>query len=130
MGVDVNSYLIYGFRVPGVDIVKPNMNNQEFVEGYLEKDENDIENITDCWYDYLIDHDLVVQENGYEDYKNSDWYIGIAVAWEGIVNIDKITSLSIQHEAEVYNALYDIIGNEAFNDDKYTVNLHLVTIWS
>ena len=69
MGVDVNSYLIYGFRVPGVDIVKPNMNNQEFVEGYLEENENDIENITDCWYDYLIDYDLVVQENSYEDYK-------------------------------------------------------------
>ena len=72
---------------------------------------------------------MVVQENSYEDYKHSDWYIGIAVAWEGIVNIDKITSLSIQHEAEVYNALYDIIGNKAFDDNKYAINLHLVTIW-
>ena len=44
MGVDVNSYLIYGFRVPGVDIVNPNMNNREFIEDYLEENENDIEN--------------------------------------------------------------------------------------
>ena len=70
MGVDVNSYLIYGFRVPGTDIVNPNMNNQEFVEGYLsylDADEKDIDSIRNCWYDYLIDYDLTVQENGYAD---------------------------------------------------------------
>ena len=135
MSVDVYSCLLYGFEVSSDDILHPNLHSKDFFKYIIEPNDIDIndpdaeDEINECWMEYICDNEYVIQENGYVDYQNSEWYVGIPICYEGILRMEKIASLDIQDEAEAYNVLYDIVGKAAFDQEKYQIHLHLVTLW-
>ena len=135
MSVDVYSCLVYGFYVNGDDIVHPNFESKDFIRYIIEPNNIDIhdsdaeDEINECWMEYIYDNEYVIQENGYIGEQDSKWYVGIPICYEGIVRMEKITSLDIQDEAAAYDALYDIVGKAAFDQEKYQIHLYLVTLW-